>query len=69
MKIMLINIHGLVRGDNIEFGRDADTGGQTRYVVDLAKALSQRKDITRIDLVTRRIRDKQVSSSYSKEIE
>jgi sucrose-phosphate synthase len=28
--IVLISLHGLIRGDDLELGRDADTGGQTR---------------------------------------
>ena len=39
--ILLISIHGLIRGHDLELGRDADTGGQTKYVVDLARALRQ----------------------------
>jgi len=31
--IALISVHGLIRGQNLELGRDADTGGQTKYVV------------------------------------
>ena len=27
--IVLLSIHGLIRGQNLELGRDADTGGQT----------------------------------------
>jgi len=53
----------------VEFGRDADTGGQTRYVLDLVKHLSLRDDVERIDLVTRQIRDKRVSSDYSEPAE
>jgi sucrose-phosphate synthase len=69
MYILMVNIHGLVRQDNIEFGRDADTGGQTRYVVDLVKQLSKHPDVDRVDLVTRQIRDKRVSAVYSKKEE
>jgi len=29
LSIALISIHGLIRGENLELGRDADTGGQT----------------------------------------
>lgn len=25
--IVLISVHGLIRGDDLELGRDADTGG------------------------------------------
>lgn len=28
--IVLISLHGLVRGQHMELGRDADTGGQAR---------------------------------------
>src|SRR6185436_12899899 len=37
--LLLLSVHGLVRGTNIELGRDADTGGQVKYVVELARAL------------------------------
>ncbi len=69
MYILLISIHGLIRGHNLELGRDADTGGQTKYVVDLARALSERQDITQVDLVTRRVLDPTLSSDYAELIE
>jgi sucrose-phosphate synthase len=69
MYILLISIHGLIRGHDLELGRDADTGGQTKYVVDLARALSERKDITQVDLVTRRVLDPTISSDYAELIE
>ena len=68
MYIAIINLHGLVRKDNIEMGRDADTGGQTRYVVDLVKELSKREDVE-VDLFTRLIKDSRCSEDYSKSIE
>ena len=30
--IMSLSVHGLVRGTDLELGRDADTGGQVLYV-------------------------------------
>ena len=39
MHCVLISLHGLVRGDEQELGRDADTGGQVKYVVELARAV------------------------------
>jgi sucrose-phosphate synthase len=63
--IQLYNIHGLIRGSNLELGRDADTGGQTKYVLELAKSLSQRDDVERVEIVTRYIKDKEVGSAYS----
>lgn len=68
MYIAIINIHGLVRSTDIEMGRDADTGGQTRYVVDLLKELALREDVS-VDVFTREIRDKRVSSDYGKRVE
>jgi hypothetical protein len=45
--IQLFSLHGLVRAENLELGRDADTGGQIKYVVELAKALEKREDVKR----------------------
>ena len=64
--ILLISIHGLIRGHDLELGRDADTGGQTLYVVELARALGERDDVERIDLVTRRVADPAVSADYAR---
>jgi len=65
MYILMLNIHGLIRGQNIEFGRDADTGGQTRYLIELVNSLSKYPSVDRIDLVTRKIDDKRVHSIYN----
>jgi len=64
--LLLISVHGLIRGHDFELGRDADTGGQTKYVVELARALAEHPDVSRVDLVTRRIEDESVSSDYSR---
>jgi len=69
MYILLLSIHGLIRGNELELGRDADTGGQTLYVVDLARALAQRDDVDQVDLVTRRIVDPAVSGDYAEPVE
>jgi sucrose-phosphate synthase len=69
MYIQMVSVHGLIRGEKIEMGRDADTGGQVRYVLELAKALSQFDEVERVDLFTRRIRDKRVSEDYSQRVE
>ncbi|XP_062229380.1 probable sucrose-phosphate synthase 3 isoform X3 [Phragmites australis] len=53
--IVLISLHGLIRGENMELGRDSDTGGQVKYVVELAKALSSSPGVYRVDLLTREI--------------
>ncbi|GAB6281816.1 MAG: HAD-IIB family hydrolase [Ignavibacterium sp.] len=67
--IQLYNIHGLFRGHDIELGRDADTGGQTKYVLEFAKALSKSPQVEKVEVVTRLIKDKRVSSDYSIPIE
>ncbi|MHB8901885.1 MAG: HAD family hydrolase, partial [Thermoguttaceae bacterium] len=69
MYIQMISVHGLVRGAQIEMGRDADTGGQVRYVTELAKALSKCDEVDQVDVFTRRLRDKRVSEHYAREIE
>ncbi|MDX1777229.1 MAG: glycosyltransferase, partial [Desulfobulbales bacterium] len=67
--IQLFSIHGLIRGHTQEMGRDADTGGQVKYVLELARELAEHEEVSQVDLVTRRIRDKTVSLDYSQEIE
>ena len=67
--ILLISVHGLIRGHNLELGRDADTGGQTKYVVELAKSLARQVAVERIDLVTRLIVDEAVSIDYKAPVE
>lgn len=66
LRIALVSLHGLIRGEELELGRDEDTGGQTRYVVELARALSERDDIDRVDLITRQVVDDKVSGDYAK---
>jgi sucrose-phosphate synthase len=66
IRIALISLHGLIRGEELELGRDEDTGGQTRYVLELARALSGRDDVARVDLITRQIVDDKVSDDYAK---
>ena len=67
--VVMYSVHGLIRGHDLELGRDADTGGQTKYVVELARALAQRPEIDAVDLVTRRIEDADVSDDYAEELE
>lgn len=67
--ILMFSIHGLVRAENMELGRDADTGGQVKYVIELGNALAKKKRVRRIDLVTRLISDKSVSEDYGRKVE
>lgn len=67
--IALINAHGLLRGDNLELGRDADTGGQIKYVVEFAQALIKHPKVEKVDILTRLVVDSKVSSDYAKLVE
>ena len=67
--ILLISVHGLIRGRNLELGRDADTGGQTKYVVELAKALAKQPNVERVDLITRRVIESGVGPEYAELVE
>lgn len=67
--VMSLTVHGLVRGQEIELGRDADTGGQVSYVVDQARALAARPDVDRVDVITRLIEDSRVDPIYGEPFE
>jgi sucrose-phosphate synthase len=67
--IQLYSIHGLIRGHNLELGSDADTGGQTKYVLELANTLSTYQEVEKVELVTRWIFDKNLSEDYSIPVE
>lgn len=67
--VILVSVHGLIRGRNLELGRDADTGGQTKYVVELARALAERPEVEQVEVVTRLVNDPKVSPDYAKPIE
>ncbi|CAO2152462.1 unnamed protein product [Urochloa humidicola] len=67
--IVLISIHGLVRGENMELGRDSDTGGQVKYVVELARALAATPGVHRVDLLTRQISCPDVDWTYGEPVE
>ena len=51
----------------MELGRDADTGGQTTYVVELARALVEHPEVERVDLVTRLISELKWEPVYDSE--
>ncbi|MEP6949524.1 MAG: HAD-IIB family hydrolase [Ginsengibacter sp.] len=67
--IQLFSPHGLIRFKDPEIGRDKDTGGQVKYVLELLENLSLHPLVRKVDLFTRRIVDKRVSPAYEKEIE
>lgn len=61
--IALISVHGLVRGRDPELGRDANTGGQIKYVLELARALARAKEVASVDVLTRLIQDPRVGAN------
>ncbi|XP_047947544.1 probable sucrose-phosphate synthase 1 [Salvia hispanica] len=67
--IILISLHGLIRGENMELGRDSDTGGQVKYVVELARALGSMPGVYRVDLLTRQVSSPEVDWSYGEPTE
>lgn len=69
LHVQMFSIHGLIRGRELELGRDADTGGQTKYVVEFARALGKRTEVRQVDLFTRLIDDPRVSDDYAQPIE
>lgn len=69
MRIHFYSLHGLFRAENLEIGRDADNGGQIVYVMELARALSERPEVTQVHLFTRRMDDPAVGPDYAVPVE
>ncbi len=69
LDILHLSLHGLIRGENLELGRDPDTGGQCLYVLELVKALARNPRVGRVSLVTRRVHDAKISPDYAAERE
>ena len=67
--VLHLHLHGLLRGHDLELGRDPDTGGQTTYLLELARALAARADVERVELLTRLIRDPRVGADYARALE
>jgi len=69
LKLLHLHLHGLIRSHDLELGRDSDTGGQTLYVLELVKGLAARPEVEKVQLFTRLVVDRRVSSDYSKSTE
>jgi sucrose-phosphate synthase len=65
MNIQLYSIHGLFK-PSPELGINADTGGQVKYVLELAKALGEQGH--KVDVFTRLIQDDTLDAEYSRRI-
>ncbi|MBA0710344.1 hypothetical protein Golax_025324 [Gossypium laxum] len=63
------SLHGLIRGESMELGRDSDTGGQVKYVVELARALGTMPGVYRVDLLTRQVSAPDVDWTYAEPTE
>ena len=63
--VLMLSLHGLIRGNDLELGRDADTGGQILYVVELARSLARQRQVGKVDLLTRRVEDSAISADYA----
>ncbi|MGJ8619056.1 MAG: HAD-IIB family hydrolase [Methylophilaceae bacterium] len=63
--ILMISVHGLIRANDLELGSNADTGGQTKYVVELTKTLGEHPQVGKVDLLTRLIDDPALSEDYA----
>ena len=66
LRICLISLHGLVRAEDPELGCDSDTGGQVKYVLELARELAARENVEEVELLTRQIIDPKVSPDYAR---
>lgn len=53
----------------MKLGRDFDTGGRVKYVVELARALGMMPGVYRVDLLTRQVSAPDVDCSYSEPTE
>lgn len=66
LHILMVSVHGLIRGHQPELGRDPDTGGQVLYVLELARALARQPGVAQVDLLTRLVPDPTVSLDYAR---
>jgi len=67
--VLMLSVHGLLRAEEPELGVDADTGGQTLYVLELARALGRNPMVDRVDLLTRLVEDPRVAPDYARPAE
>ncbi|CAN7046450.1 unnamed protein product [Brassica oleracea var. botrytis] len=49
-KKIFTSLHGLIRGENMDFGRGSDIGGHVQYVVEFARTLGSMPRVYRVDL-------------------
>ncbi|QEY32589.1 glycosyltransferase [Synechococcus sp. RSCCF101] len=66
LALLHLHLHGLFRSRDLELGRDADTGGQSLYVLELARNLAACPQVESVEVVTRAIHDRRVSPDYGR---
>ncbi len=65
LKISLISLHGLIRAKDAPLGFDSDTGGQIKYVLELARELAAQPQVREVELLTRQIIDPRLDDTYA----
>ncbi|MCR9115481.1 MAG: glycosyltransferase [bacterium] len=65
LNIALLSLHGLIRANEPELGRDADTGGQIKYVLEAAAELAKLPQVGQVNLFTRQVFDDKVGPDYA----
>ncbi len=65
MYILSIALGGCLKGPPVEFGISEDTGGHITYALGAARALSERADVDRVEIVTRLIDEPILGAAYS----
>lgn len=63
--ILFIHLHGYIRAEDLELGRNADTGGQTKYVLESARALGELSSGANVHIITRFLKGRNIDSEYS----
>ncbi len=67
--LLHVSVHGRFRSVSPEIGVDADTGGQTKYVLELLRRLGKVRNVYRVELLTRKINDIWLSADYAENVE
>ncbi|MFM7269588.1 MAG: glycosyltransferase [Cyanobium sp.] len=69
LAVLHLHLHGLYRGRDLPLGHDADTGGQTLYVHELALTQASQPGIDRVEVITRQIVAPGLSADYARALE
>ncbi|UZK67823.1 HAD-IIB family hydrolase [Sphingomonas sp. M1-B02] len=67
--VLSIVLGGCLKGPPVEFGISEDTGGHITYALGAAQALSERPDVTHVEIVTRLIDETHFGPAYANPLE